>query len=135
VSAFDLRALEVVFLAIEQAGLDVILVGGHAVSFYAAKYREHCPELLLYLPLLSKDGDWIGTVDDGMRLAFVYWSSFALQTTLPLRSTAGLKKRSACSPFYRAKLCIVRHQLMIPAEPDDGPINRFCGNVRHRHER
>jgi hypothetical protein len=69
VSGFDLSGLEPVFLAIERANLDVILVGGHAVSFYAAKYRERCPDLLAFLPLLSKDGDWIGTVDDGMRLA------------------------------------------------------------------
>ena len=68
-SGFDLRALEPVFLGIERAGLDLILVGGHAVSFYATKYRERCPELQPYLPLLSKDGDWIGTINDGLRLA------------------------------------------------------------------
>jgi hypothetical protein len=69
VSGFDLSALEAVFLAVERAGLDLILVGGHAVSFYAAKYRDRCPELAEYFPLRSKDADWIGTIDDGMRLA------------------------------------------------------------------
>jgi hypothetical protein len=71
VSGFDLSALDPVFLAIERANLDLILVGGHAVSFYAVKYRDRCPELLRYFPLLSKDADWIGTVEDGMRLASV----------------------------------------------------------------
>jgi hypothetical protein len=71
VSGFDLSALQPVFLAIERAGLDVILVGGHAVSFYATKYRQRCPELQAYLPLLSKDGDWIGSINDGLRLAAI----------------------------------------------------------------
>jgi len=62
VSGFDLSALEAVFLAVERAGLDLILVGGHAVSFYAAKYRDRCPELAEYFPLRSKDADWIGTM-------------------------------------------------------------------------
>jgi hypothetical protein len=69
VSGFDLGALDPVFLAIERANLDVILVGGHAVSFYAANYSDRCPDLLRYFPLRSKDADWIGTIDDGMRLA------------------------------------------------------------------
>ncbi|MFY9987405.1 MAG: hypothetical protein WAK31_21790 [Chthoniobacterales bacterium] len=68
-SGFDLSALEPVFLAVERTDLDLILVGGHAVSFYAAKYRDRCPELAQYFPLRSKDADWIGTIDDGMRLA------------------------------------------------------------------
>ena len=68
-SGFELGALGPVFRAIERANLDLILVGGHAVSFYAAKYGDRCPQLLRYFPLRSKDADWIGTVDDGIRLA------------------------------------------------------------------
>jgi hypothetical protein len=69
VSGFELSALDSVFRAINRANLDLILVGGHAVSYYAAKYHDRCPELLRFFPLRSKDADWIGTVDDGMRLA------------------------------------------------------------------
>lgn len=68
-SGFELSALEPVFRAIKLADLDLVLVGGHAVSFYAVKYVGRCPELLKYFPLLSKDADLIGTVDDGLRLA------------------------------------------------------------------
>jgi hypothetical protein len=69
VSGFELSALDPVFRAIKLADLDVVLVGGHAVSFYAVKYADRCPELLRYFPLLSKDADLIGTVNDGLRLA------------------------------------------------------------------
>jgi hypothetical protein len=69
VSGFELSALEPVFRAIKLADLDVVLLGGHAVSFYAVKYSDRCPELLRYYPLLSKDADLLGTVDDRLRLA------------------------------------------------------------------
>jgi hypothetical protein len=37
VSGFELSALEPVFRAIKLADLDLVLVGGHAVSFYAVR--------------------------------------------------------------------------------------------------
>jgi hypothetical protein len=61
VSGFELNALHSVFRAINEANLDLVLVGGHAVSYYAAKYYDRCPELLSFFPLRSKDADWIGT--------------------------------------------------------------------------
>jgi hypothetical protein len=45
------------------------MVGGNAVSFYAEKYRLTCSELNSLLPVLSKDTDWLGSVEAGMKLA------------------------------------------------------------------
>lgn len=58
-----------VLAAIHDDDLDIVLVGGHAVSVYARKYHDQCPQLDSFFPFLSKDADWLGTIDLGMRLA------------------------------------------------------------------
>ena len=52
-----------------QAGLEVVLVGGQAVSLYAAHYVADCPAIAVFAPFVSKDADLLGTVDDGLSLA------------------------------------------------------------------
>ena len=51
------------------AGLEVVLVGGQAVSLYAAHFVPDCPAIAAFAPFVSKDADLLGTVDDGLSLA------------------------------------------------------------------
>ena len=67
--SFKLEDYSELLAAIESPGLDLILVGGHAVSVYGYDYHRSCPALDAYLPFLSKDADLIGTVASGMQLA------------------------------------------------------------------
>ena len=67
--SFELEDYSPLLSAIESSELDLILVGGHAVSVYAHRYRRNCPALDVYLPFRSKDADLIGTVASGMQLA------------------------------------------------------------------
>ena len=69
VKLFELSDYVDVLAAVGDADLDLIMVGGNAVSFYAEKYRLTCPELNPLLPVLSKDTDWLGSVEAGMQLA------------------------------------------------------------------
>jgi hypothetical protein len=69
VRSFKLEDYSELLAAIESPGLDLILVGGHAVSVYGYDYHRSCPALDAYLPFLSKDADLIGTVASGMQLA------------------------------------------------------------------
>ena len=66
---FELSDYVDVLAAVGEADLDLIMVGGNAVSFYAEKYRLTCSELNSLLPVLSKDTDWLGSVEAGMKLA------------------------------------------------------------------
>ena len=66
---FELSDYVDVLAAVGEADLDLIMVGGNAVSFYAEKYRLTCSELNPLLPVLSKDTDWLGSVEAGMKLA------------------------------------------------------------------
>ena len=78
---FELGDYISVLAVIDTANLDLILVGGHAVSVYAHKYRPKCPELERYLPFRSKDADWIGTIDVGLRLAAALGSQWKQDPT------------------------------------------------------
>jgi hypothetical protein len=69
VKLFELSDYVDVLAAVGEADLDLIMVGGNAVSFYAEKYRLTCSELNPLLPVLSKDTDWLGSVEAGMKLA------------------------------------------------------------------
>jgi hypothetical protein len=69
VRSFKLEDYSELLAAIESPDLDLILVGGHAVSVYGYDYHRSCPALDAYLPFLSKDADLIGTVASGMQLA------------------------------------------------------------------
>jgi hypothetical protein len=69
VKLFELSDYVDVPAAVGAADLDLIMVGGNAVSFYAEKYRLTCSELNSLLPVLSKDTDWLGSVEAGMKLA------------------------------------------------------------------
>ena len=60
---FELSDYVDVLAAVGEADLDLIMVGGNAVSFYAEKYRLTCSELSSLLPVLSKDTDWLGSVE------------------------------------------------------------------------
>ena len=66
---FELSDYVDVLTAVGEADLDLIMVGGNAVSFYTEKYRLTCSELNPLLPVLSKDSDWLGSVKTGMKLA------------------------------------------------------------------
>ncbi len=46
-----------------------VLVGGHAVNFWADFYLAREPRLAAYHPFLSKDLDLLATTEDGYRLA------------------------------------------------------------------
>ena len=70
-SGFELSAPEPVFRAIKLADLDLVLVGGHAVSFYAVEYSDRCTESLQYFHLLSKDADLFDSCSDNSRLLLV----------------------------------------------------------------
>jgi hypothetical protein len=102
VKLFDLGDYIPVLAAIDNAKLDLILVGGHAVSVYAHKYRPKCPELERYLPFRSKDADWLGSITLGMRLASSLGSEWKRNPTkggmrglslghIPLPGVAGAK--------------------------------------------
>ena len=67
--SFELEDYSPLLSAIESPELDLILVGGHAVSVYAHRYRRNCPALDVCLPSRIKDADLIGTVASGMQLA------------------------------------------------------------------
>ena len=67
--SFELEDYSALLSAIESPELDLILVGGHAVSVYAHRYRRNCSALDAYLPFRSKDADLIGTVASGIQLA------------------------------------------------------------------
>lgn len=67
--SFELEDYSALLSAIESPELDLILVGGHAVSVYAHRYRRNSPALDAYLPFRCKDADLIGTVASGTELA------------------------------------------------------------------
>ena len=49
-----------IFLKLQSETLDVVLVGGQAVNFWATYYRNAVPELEAYLPFSSEDIDFYG---------------------------------------------------------------------------
>jgi hypothetical protein len=57
---FTPESLTLLFKAIEQEDLDLILVGGQAINIWASYYASRVPELLNYLPFASADLDFYG---------------------------------------------------------------------------
>lgn len=49
---------------IREQGTDLILVAGQAVNFRADRYQDKDPELLEFVPFVSKDVDLFGAFDD-----------------------------------------------------------------------
>lgn len=49
-----------IFYALQDLDLDIVLVGGQAINFWAINYRDRLPELEQYLPFSSEDIDFYG---------------------------------------------------------------------------
>ena len=65
----DLSGYAEVIRALEEGRSPLVRVGGHTVNAYAEAYCLRVPELEQYLPLVSKDADLLGGIEDGMALA------------------------------------------------------------------
>lgn len=49
-----------IFLDLQEAELDAVIVGGQAVNLWANHYSDRAPELAAYLPFASEDLDYYG---------------------------------------------------------------------------
>ncbi|MGK7876414.1 MAG: hypothetical protein AB4426_24895 [Xenococcaceae cyanobacterium] len=52
--------LKEVFIQLQQEDIDLVLVGGQAINFWATLYRDREPKLEQYLPFSSEDIDFFG---------------------------------------------------------------------------
>ena len=49
-----------IFLKLKELDLDIVLVGGQAVNYWANYYQRRCPQLNQYIPYSSEDIDFFG---------------------------------------------------------------------------
>jgi hypothetical protein len=54
------ETLREIFLALQSAGLEAVVVGGQAINLWAYQYYERLPELQAFLPFASEDLDFYG---------------------------------------------------------------------------
>jgi hypothetical protein len=54
------EGLREIFIDLQSASLDAVVVGGQAVNLWAYQYSEQAPELKQYLPFASEDLDFYG---------------------------------------------------------------------------
>lgn len=57
----------------DASGAPCVIIGGQAVNFWAEKYLHAEPELLAFLPFVSKDIDFLGGRQEVLDAARLAW--------------------------------------------------------------